>query len=58
MSMFNNGAKYFTDSGVDYEDSRETPLMEANTSAAELEKIKLANEEDDRFLDDNQYYDV
>lgn len=36
MSMFNNGAKYFTDSGLDYEESRETSLMEANTSAEEL----------------------
>jgi hypothetical protein len=58
MSMFNNGAKYYTDSGVGYENSRETPLMEANTSAEILETMKQANEEDDRFLNDNEYYDV
>jgi hypothetical protein len=58
MSMFNNGAKYYTDSGVNYEDTRETPLMEANISAEDLDKLKQANVEDDRFLDDNEYYDV
>jgi hypothetical protein len=58
MSMFNNGAKYYTDSGVDYESSRETPLMQAKTSAEDLEKMKQANEEDDRFLNEDEYNDV
>ena len=29
MSMFNNGAKFYTDSTVDYEMTRDVPLMEA-----------------------------
>lgn len=58
MSMFNNGVKYYTDSGVDYEDSRSTPLMEANTSAEIMSKLQQENESDDRFLADNEYYDV
>jgi len=58
MSMFNDGAKYFTDSGIDYEMTRETPLMEANNSTEEIERLKMANEDDDRMLADNEYYDV
>jgi hypothetical protein len=30
MSMFNNGAKFYTDSTVDYEMTRDVPLMEAS----------------------------
>jgi hypothetical protein len=58
MSMFNSGAKFFTDSGVSYELTRDVPLMEANMNPEDLEKLKKANEDDDRYLPDNEYYDV
>ena len=58
MSMFNDGAKFYTDSTVDYEMTRDVPLMEACNQADEIERLKENNEEDDRILNDNEYYDV
>jgi hypothetical protein len=56
--MFNKGAMFYTDSDISYELTKDIPLMEANTSPQELEKLKQANEDDDRFLPDNEYYNV
>ena len=58
MSMFNDGAKFYTDSTVDYESTREIPLMEASNSPEEIERLKIVNEDDDRILPDNEYYNV
>ena len=58
MSMFNKGIKFYQDSGIDYELTRDVPLMEASNSPEELERLKQLNEDDDRFLGDNEYYDV
>ena len=56
--MFNDGAKFYTDSTVDYESTREIPLMEASNSPEEIERLKIVNEDDDRILPDNEYYNV
>jgi hypothetical protein len=55
MSMFNDGAKFYTDSTTVYETTRNPPLMEVNNSEAEIERLRRQNKDEDRKLDNQEY---